>query len=264
MFEKYLTDNPALLKKCKPIWVQPPGSDSLRKIAFSKLEEFYKEKIGTDLKPELVEGLCEIHRDLSIDPRSFYFTIDLLKKVLERRMIKLKSRTGHLESGVKTINSTNEFVDQLLASTAELKKDLKVKQEEAERFLEQIQQTYESASDQKREAEEIKAFLTKEEEKTIDQRQTIKVELDKVKPIVDAAMKSVGNIPKGYISELKSFANPPAAVDDVFQALSKLNQEGGYSWSFMKKSLASDTYFKQILNIDARSKLYLIKKYLRR
>lgn len=264
MFEKYLTDNPALLKKCKPIWVQPPGSDSLRKIAFSKLEEFYKEKIGTDLKPELIEGLCEIHRDLSIDPRSFYFTIDLLKKVLERRMIKLKSRTGHLESGVKTINSTNEFVDQLLASTAELKKDLKVKQEEAEKFLEQIQQTYESASDQKREAEEIKAFLTKEEEKTIDQRQTIKVELDKVKPIVDAAMKSVGNIPKGYISELKSFANPPAAVDDVFQALSKLNQEGGYSWSFMKKSLASDTYFKQILNIDARSKLYLIKKYLRR
>jgi dynein heavy chain 2 len=253
MFEKYLTDNPALLKKCRPIWVQPLSSDSLRKIAHSKLEEFFREKMGTELHSELIEGLVEIHRELGSCPRTMFAAVDLSRRLMENRMLKLKSKTGHLESGVKTINSTNAFVDKLLAETADLKKVLKVKQDEAERFLQKIQQTYESASDQKREAEEIKEYLKREEEKTMDKRATIKEELDKVQPIVDAAMKSVGNIPKNYISELKSFANPPPAVDDVFQALSKLNQEGGYAWGTMKKALTSDSYFKQILNIDARS-----------
>ena len=85
----------------------------------------------------------------------------------------------------------------------------------------------------------------------------MKLELDKVQPIVDAAIKQVGSISKAHISELKSFANPPVQVDDVFQALFKLNGEGSVSWSFMKKALANDSFFKGVLNIDARSRILI-------
>ena len=261
-FSKHLTNNPALLKKCKVVWVQPQSSDSLRKIAQSKLDAFYQEKVGSQLDGNLLETIIEIHRDLGSNPREFFAALELFKSILEQKLNKIKSVTSHLYSGVEKIKNANEVVDKLSENASKQKRELKIKQDEAERFLQKIQQTYESASDQKREAEEIKAYLKKEEEKTLDQRLIIEAELNKVNPIVEEAKKQVRSISKSNISELKSMPNPPPQVDDVFQALFKLNGEGEVSWSFMKKALSNDSFFKQILSIDARSKFGFTHSYL--
>ena len=256
-FTKHLTNNPALLKKCKIVWVQQPTSESLRKIAQTKLEEFFRETVGSAIDANLLESLIEIHRDLGANPREFFSAIDLFKQILEQKLAKTKHLTAHLFSGVEKIKAANQLVDQLSENASRQKRELRVKQEEAEKFLVKIQQTYESASDQKREAEEIREYLKKEEEKTLDKRQAIEEELAKVNPIVEEAKKQVRSINKGHIAELKSMANPPSQVDDVFQALFKVNGEGDVSWSYMKKALTNDSFFKQILAIDARSTLLL-------
>jgi dynein heavy chain 2 len=256
-FSRYLTDNPAILKKCKTVWVFPPSPDSLRKISMTLVQKFFAEKVRMEVPQAQIDALIEIHRDAGNNPRTFYSTLEQWTEFIESTLSKLQGRKGHLVSGVEKIQAANKQVDLLSEKAAEQKRELKIKQDEAEKFLQKIQQTYESASDQKREAEQLQQFLQSEEAKTMDKRETIKVELDKVQPIVDAAKKQVGSISKAHISELKSFANPPPAVDDVFQALFKLNGEGSVSWSYMKKALANDSFFKGILNIDARSSLYL-------
>jgi dynein heavy chain 1 len=213
--------------------------------------------VGSAIDANLLESLIEIHRDLGANPREFFSAIDLFKQILEQKLAKTKHLTAHLFSGVEKIKAANQLVDQLSENASRQKRELRVKQEEAEKFLVKIQQTYESASDQKREAEEIREYLKKEEEKTLDKRQAIEEELAKVNPIVEEAKKQVRSINKGHIAELKSMANPPSQVDDVFQALFKVNGEGDVSWSYMKKALTNDSFFKQILAIDARSTLLL-------
>jgi dynein heavy chain 2 len=259
MYIRYLTNNPALLKKCKIIWVQNQSSESLRKIATSKLEEFFKDKIGTNLDGNIVETLIEIHRDLGDNPRMFFSTIECYKKLLESQLHKLKSKVGHLDSGVNKITEANKLVDELSEKAGQQKANLKIKQSEAESFLQKIQQTYESASDQKREAEEIKQYLKGEESKTMDKRLMIEKELDKVAPTVENARKQVGSISKAHINELKSYPTPPPAVDDVFTALFKLSGEGDVSWNGMKKALSNSSFLSGISNMDARCKFKLIQ-----
>ena len=254
LFAKYLTDNPALLKKCKIVWVQSSSSDSLRRIGTTLLEVFHKTQLGMDLDTGLVDSLVEVHREMNAAPRLFTDTLGLYRTLVSAQMTKLKSRAGHLTSGVDKIKSANLLVDQLSEAAGIQKRSLAVKQREAEEFLKQIQQTYEGASEQKREAQEIKEFLKLEEEKIVDKRVTIKQELDKVQPLVDSAMKKVGSIPKSYLAELKSNNNPHREIIDVFTALFKLNGDESVSWTYMRKNMTGEAFFKQILSIDARSK----------
>ena len=124
---------------------------------------------------------------------------------MDFKISELKKRGIHLKSGLDKIDEANQLVDKLSSQAAIQKKDLKKKQAEAEVFLKKIEKTYEDASDQKREAEEIREFLKKEEGKTIEQRTAVENQLAKVKPIVEKAKKSVGKISKGDITELKSY-----------------------------------------------------------
>lgn len=50
-------------------------------------------------------------------------------------------------SGLSKIKEANQLVDSLSAKAAVQKKELSVKQKEANLFLKQIEQTYESASE---------------------------------------------------------------------------------------------------------------------
>ena len=257
LFARYLTDNPALLKKCKIIWVQSPNSDSLRKIGVTLLEDFHKSQLGMDLDVSLVDSLVEVHRDMAVAPRVFTDTINLYRTLVSSQMAKLKSRAGHLHSGVEKIRAANKLVDELSEAAGVQKRSLAIKQREAEEFLKQIKQTYEGASEQKREAQEIKEFLKQEEEKIVDKRVAIKEELDKVQPLLDSAMKKVNSIPKSYLSELKANNNPHREITDVFTALFKLLGDESVSWTYMRKNMTGDAFFKQVLSIDARSKIWL-------
>ena len=119
--------------------------------------------------------------------------------------------------------------------------------------MKEIQRSYEESSEQKREAEEIREYLHKENAKTADKREAIEKELEDVWPIVEAAKKQVKGIKKTDISELKSYKEPNPAVLDVFDALFRLMGKGKVSWSAIKKEMTSATFLDSVTGMDARS-----------
>ena len=248
----YLTNNPAILKTCSIYWTRNPTSETLKIFAETKLKPKFIEIFKGDAPSHLYDSIIEIHSSTGNSPREFFALVEAYAKMMASKVETLRARGIHLKSGLNKIGEANKTVDELSAQAAIQKKELKVKQAEAEKFLKQIEQTYESASEQKREAEEIRSFLKKEEAKTIDKRQAIEKQLEEVWPIVEAAKKQVGSIKKSHITELKSYKTPPGAVQDVFYALFMLMGKGDVSWSFIKTALTSSSFLESVMSINAR------------
>lgn len=250
--ESYLTNNPAILKKCDILWMRNFNSDTLKQLASSRLRQTFVDIMGNDAPTQLYDSIVEIHESAGKAPVQFFSLLELYSKQLTEKIESLKLKVTHMSSGLLKIKEANSLVDSLSAKAATQKKELSVKQKEANLFLKQIEQTYESASEQKREAEDIREFLKKEEGKTIDQRMTIQNELEQVQPIVDAAKKQVGSISKNHITELRSYATPASAIMDVFNALFMLMGIGDASWPEIKKQLGAPSFKETVVEIDAR------------
>jgi dynein heavy chain 2 len=95
--------------------------------------------------------------------------------------------------------------------------------------------------------------LKKEEAKVLGTKEEVQMTLTKVQPIVDAAMKQVQSISRKDINEMKSYAQPPPAIKDVFTALFKFMGIADSSWNSIKKMLANASFLESMIDIDART-----------
>lgn len=249
----YLTNNPAILKTCDIVWLKDISGESLRQIAEHRLKASFIETFGADPSGAIYDSIVEIHTSCGETPREFFAMADAYGSMMSSKIGSLKSRTLELKSGLSKISEANVTVDELSKKASVQKKELSVKQTEADKFMKEIEAAYEASSDQKREAEEIRTFLKKEESKTLDKREQIEKELEDVWPIVEAAKKQVNSINKTDISELKSYKEPNPAVRDVFEAMFLLMGKGKISWSSIKKELGSMSFLDSITTIDPRS-----------
>ncbi|XP_036884188.1 dynein heavy chain 9, axonemal isoform X2 [Sturnira hondurensis] len=189
-------------------------------------------------------------------PKSFLEFIRLYQSLLRRNGKELKSKMERLENGLLKLHSTSAQVDDLKAKLAIQEVELKQKNEDADKLIQEVGIETDKVSREK-------ALADKEEQKValimleVEQKQKdCEEDLAKAEPALTAAQAALNTLNKTNLTELKSFGSPPQAVSNVSAAVMALMAPEGKvpkdrSWKAAKVAMARvDAFLDSLINFD--------------
>ncbi|GAB6022905.1 Dynein heavy chain 9, axonemal [Chamberlinius hualienensis] len=205
-------------------------------------------------------------------PKSFLEYINLYINLIKRKAEELKTKMERLDNGLKKLEETSGQVEDLKSKLAEQEKELKQKNEDADKLIQVV------ALETKKVTEE-KALAAAEEEKVAainvevsKKQKDCEEDLVKAEPALIAAQEALNTLNKNNLTELKSFGSPPAAVANVASAVMVLMATGGKvpkdrSWKAAKCMMAKvDQFLDDLIKFDKEhihpDVLKAIKPYL--
>ncbi|XP_053528697.1 dynein axonemal heavy chain 9 isoform X1 [Artibeus jamaicensis] len=189
-------------------------------------------------------------------PKSFLEFIRLYQSLLRRNGKELKSKMERLENGLLKLHSTSAQVDDLKAKLAIQEVELKQKNEDSDKLIQEVGIETDKVSREK-------ALADKEEQKValimleVEQKQKdCEEDLAKAEPALAAAQAALNTLNKTNLTELKSFGSPPQAVSNVSAAVMALVAPEGKvpkdrSWKAAKVAMARvDAFLDSLINFD--------------
>ncbi|XP_045680245.1 dynein axonemal heavy chain 9 isoform X1 [Phyllostomus hastatus] len=189
-------------------------------------------------------------------PKSFLEFIRLYQSLLHRNGKELKSKMERLENGLLKLRSTSAQVDDLKAKLATQEVELKQKNEDADKLIQEVGIETDKVSREK-------ALADKEEQKValimleVEQKQKdCEEDLAKAEPALIAAQAALNTLNKTNLTELKSFGSPPQAVSNVSAAVMALMAPEGKvpkdrSWKAAKVAMARvDAFLDSLINFN--------------
>ena len=135
----------------------------------------------------------------------------------------LQENVGHLDAGLYKLDSAAEVVNDLRTNAQQQQKDLAVAQTAADRAMEEISRALANSSDRRSEVVEVRKTVADNTKETEQRKGVIEGELAEIQPILDEAKEAVGGIKSNDLNEIRSFAAPPEAIQDVLAAVLTLS-----------------------------------------
>lgn len=269
--------NPALYTKCSVMWMGewsrssmrllPETMDGVAELLAGKgaaeegegkegkedsKEEGKADNGKADEMVEIVVGIHETCKEaVRAAPREYVCFLQNWVRLHEEHKGSLRTELGHLSAGLNKLHSASQTVDVLSRDAGQQHKELQVAQIAADRAMEQITIALSEATDRKKEVEELKVDLAKNEEETQERKGAIENELSQIAPILESAKQAVGQIKSDHLNEIRSLVMPPEAIADVLSAVLMLLGIHDTSWLSMKKFLMNRGVKEEILNFDA-------------
>ncbi|RLN73947.1 hypothetical protein BBJ28_00018063, partial [Nothophytophthora sp. Chile5] len=185
--------------------------------------------------------LAQLQRYVYTTPKSYLDLIGLYLKMLQEKRGVLQTVQTRMEVGVKKLEETNSIVDSLKTELIELQPILQKKAVEAEELLKRVSVDQKAAAVVRERVSQDEATVTKQAEEVSVVQADAQKDLDVAMPALNNAIKALDSLSKNDITEVKSFAKPPEAVETVMNAVCLLFNEK-QSWDGAKKVL-SDVSF---------------------
>uniref|UniRef100_A0A7S2SR52 AAA+ ATPase domain-containing protein n=1 Tax=Mucochytrium quahogii TaxID=96639 RepID=A0A7S2SR52_9STRA len=251
----------------------------------SALESVAKRFLGDlDVTPENREALVdicgEIHtsvvdisheffdmlrRKVYTTPKSYLDLIALYLTMLKEKRQELIVVENRMKVGVKKLNETNSLVDDLQAELVELQPVLEVKAVETEQLIERVNVDKAEAAEVEERVSKDEAVVKAKAAEVAAVQSDAQADLDKAMPALNKALKALDSLDKKDITEIKSFAKPPPAVQTVMEAICIL-MEVKPDWDSSKKLLGDANFMRNLQEYDKDnippSALKKIKKYV--
>jgi len=223
------------------------------------------------------QSLYEINTKLSkrqgrynyVTPRHFLDFINHYVRLFQEKREDLEEQQRHLNIGLEKLRGTVVKVEELRKSLAIKKNQLEEKSREAGEKLSKMLNDKKAAEQQKAASIEFQALLEAEDKEIAERRAIVMSDLANAEPAVEEAQKSVSNIKKQQLTEVRSMGNPPQAVALTMQAVCEVL---GYSlesgWKSVQQNIRRDDFIANILNYNTETQMtrkmrdYLRKKYL--
>ena len=253
--------NPALFTRCEIIWMGEWTKGSMWELPPLLLPTKFGEESelnggkgdGGDLLRTCANEIHKSTSDWKSTPYDFVVFLKTFEHLYGKKHDGLRTEINHLKSGLSKLVEAAETVDKLSDEAREQQKQLKHKQDTADKAMDKITETLESASDRRREVEVLRADMVVEQKNTESKKADIEVELSDVKPILEEAKAAVGEIRSDNLNEIRSLKMPPEAIHDVLSAVLMLLGIDDTSWLSMKRFLGQRGVKEEILNYDAHS-----------
>eukprot|EP00903_Cladosiphon_okamuranus_P017642 g16249.t1 len=224
-------------------------------------------KISVDVhggvEPAAASFFSQLGRRIYVSPKSYLdFLRTFLNMLGERRRV-LCTRLASLKDGVVKLEETGRIVNGLKRELTELQPLLEAKALEAEGLLNQVEE-------ERKEAEAIKEKVAKDEAVVASRQEEISVlqqeaqkSLDQALPALEEAIKALNSLKRDDISEVKSFQNPPQAVQTVMNAVCLLLSEE-QDWDSAKRVLSRNSFMDELRSYDKESLTAERRKSLKR
>uniref|UniRef100_T1IHY1 Cytoplasmic dynein 2 heavy chain 1 n=1 Tax=Strigamia maritima TaxID=126957 RepID=T1IHY1_STRMM len=268
--------NPAFYKKCSIQWLDGWCKESMLKIPELILsgglatdnpdgepEKSISKKRRFSGPTDFANYFVQIHDTISKNistPRRFVMFLKTYIAVYNRKKKGISERQKHLQAGVSKLNEAKEIVDKLKSQADQQTTQLADKRSEADKALQLITNSMQSAGDQKIEMESLREQTMKEGEKLAKRKKEIDEELKEIDPLIQEAKAAVGGIKSESLSEIRSMRAPPNVIRDILEAVLRLMGIFDTSWNNMKSFLAKRGVKEEITSFDAHRITHEIAK----
>ena len=200
-------------------------------------------------RPQLVKQMVSVHNSQALatgglnatgaTPLMYHGFLKCWRGLFSSQRAKLSERVEHLNGGLSKLREATAEVDKLSKTANEQRAMLTVKQEEADRAMENIQKAMEAAVSNRSEVETLQKKLATEEVKMADRKKQVEKELAEVQPVLEAARAAVGGIKSDNLNEIKSLKMPPEPIRDVLEGVLRIMGNFDTSWISMKRFLGT-------------------------
>lgn len=185
-----------------------------------------------------------------LTPRHFLDFVAQYVKLYNEKREDLEEQQRHLNVGLDKLRETVDKVRDLRASLAEKQKQLEMKDAEANEKLQKMIADQREAEQKKAASLDIQKQLIKAEEEIASRREVVMRDLAAAEPAVLEAQKSVQNIRKPQLTEVRSMANPPAGVKLALEAVCTLLGHRIDSWKAIVAIVRRDDFIASIVQFD--------------
>jgi dynein heavy chain 1 len=185
-----------------------------------------------------------------LTPRHFLDFVAQYVKLYNEKRDDLEEQQRHLNVGLEKLRETVEKVQDLRVSLAEKKTQLERKDAEANDKLQRMIADQREAEQKKAGSLQIQTQLAKAEEEIASRRDVVMNDLAAAEPAVLEAQKSVQNIKRQHLTEVRSMGNPPQAVKLALEAVCILLGKKAATWKDIQQAIRGEDFIASIVSFD--------------
>ncbi|KAF9889413.1 hypothetical protein FE257_007314 [Aspergillus nanangensis] len=185
-----------------------------------------------------------------LTPRHYLDFVAHYVKLFNEKREDLEEQQRHLNVGLEKLRDTVDKVSDLRASLAQKKTQLEKKDTEANEKLQRMVADQQEAEQRKAVSLEVQAALEKQEKEVVLRKEVVLNDLAQAEPAVLEAQKSVSNIKRQHLTEVRSMGNPPASVRLALEAVCTLLGHKVDSWKTIQGLIRRDDFIASIVNYD--------------
>jgi dynein heavy chain len=195
----------------------------------------------------------ELRRYNYVTPKNFLDYIDNYRDHLSKNRSENTDLVRRLEGGLQKLGSAAVKVDEMKTMLAEQTIVVEAKTKEVTILLEQISAAQIEAAEKQQQATEQQQFLDAELIKIQAQKDEAEEALSGAMPALEAAAEALNTLEKKDITEIKSFAQPPKAVQQVCECIVILKKLPDKSWATAKAMLSDVNFLTSLIAFDKDS-----------
>ncbi|KAJ3090057.1 hypothetical protein HK102_004799, partial [Quaeritorhiza haematococci] len=203
-------------------------------------------------------SLYEINAKLSkrqgkynyVTPRHYLDFINHYVRLFNEKREDLEEQQRHLNVGLDKLRDTVVKVEEMRKSLAIKKAELEAKTHQANEKLKKMVADQQEAEQKKAASLEIQQAIAKQEVVIEERRKIVMSDLANAEPAVMEAQKSVSNIKKQHLTEVRSMGNPPAAVKMAMESVCTLIGHKIDSWKAVQAVIRRDDFIASIVNYN--------------
>jgi dynein heavy chain 1, cytosolic len=185
-----------------------------------------------------------------LTPRHYLDFVAQYVRLFHEKREDLEEQQRHLNVGLEKLRDTVDKVRDLRASLAQKKSQLEAKDAEANEKLQRMVADQREAETRKAASLEIQTALEKQEREVAQRRKIVLNDLAKAEPAVVEAQRSVSNIKRQHLTEVRSMGNPPAGVKLALESVCTLLGHKVDSWKTIQGIVRREDFIASIVNYD--------------
>lgn len=189
-------------------------------------------------------------RTTYLTPRHYLDFVAQYVKLFNEKREDLEEQQRHLNVGLEKLRDTVDKVSDLRGSLAQKKSQLEKKDAEANEKLQRMVADQQEAEQRKAVSLEVQAALDKQEQQVAERKEVVLHDLARAEPAVLEAQKSVSNIKRQHLTEVRSMGSPPASVRLALEAVCTLLGHKVDSWKTIQGIVRKDDFIASIVNYD--------------
>jgi dynein heavy chain 1 len=185
-----------------------------------------------------------------LTPRHYLDFVAQYVRLFHEKREDLEEQQRHLNVGLEKLRDTVDKVRDLRVSLAQKKSQLEAKDAEANEKLQRMVADQREAETRKAASLEIQTALEKQEREVAQRRKIVLNDLAKAEPAVVEAQRSVSNIKRQHLTEVRSMGNPPAGVKLALESVCTLLGHKADSWKTIQSIVRREDFIASIVNYD--------------
>ncbi|KAI5805001.1 dynein heavy chain, N-terminal region 1-domain-containing protein [Geopyxis carbonaria] len=185
-----------------------------------------------------------------LTPRHFLDFVAQYVKLYNEKREDLEEQQRHLNVGLEKLKDTVDKVRDLRISLADKQGQLEKKSAEANEKLQRMVADQQETEQKRAASLEVQKALAIQEKQVAERREIVLNDLAKAEPAVAEAQRSVSNIRKQHLTEVRVMSRPPASVQLAMESVCTLLGHKVPAWANVQGVIRRDDFIMSIVNFD--------------